>query len=1490
MCGKVPPHPANSEMPCISLPRGANLINNQSLQLNHMNNWPNSKPSPIRKICLALLLFVAPSLPFLAPPVHAQTPITFFNNGTNWTVNQSGLSSANITDNVFHGTDGNGGEAVSAWYNHPVYIDGFIATFTYQDVGGAPGDNADGATFDLQEYGPSFLGSTGGALAVNGLSPSANWEFNLYSPNGIGAIFHTDGAAYGYAGTGSVNVSSGDPIQVTIVYTPGGAVRETLVDTATSSTFVTNYNIGDLVLLLGDSLATVGFTSTDGGVSSVQTISNFSFTSATNLMNQGGAVASSYPPQGSALPGLHSVQVNFNQAVTGVTAADLLINNAPATNVTAYLPWLYVFDFPEPAMGSVTVGWATNASILSLAGATNMALGGGWGYTLDRLLPPANVEISEFMAANNATLLDSFGDSSDWIELYNGTASPIDLAGWSLTTQATNLMQWTLPDYVLASGDFLVVFASGRNLTAVTNELHTNFKLPAAGSFLALVDPQTNLVSAFAPQYPPQTTDVSYGVDPVLTGDIGYYTIPTPDNPNVPAGPGFTAEPAFSQPGGTFVSAFYLTVTDATPNAVIRYTTDQTLPTDQSPVLAGPLPINSSVEVRTRAFAAGWLPGPIHSESYIQLASAVATQTSGLPAVIIYNFGAGTPDPTEGVADQFANFSFYEPTNGVTCLTNAPTLSARAGFHVHGSSTRYFTKQAWTVEFWDELNNSTDCAPLELPAGKDWVFYAPDLFEPVLIHNPLAYQLSRDIGRYASHTKMMEVYINTTGGPVSASDYNGIYVLEEKIKRATNRVDISKLNVDDNTLPNITGGYMLAIDRLGVGDSGLSAAGQVMEYGDPEESDILTPERAPEQAYIQNYMNQFYAALNSKAYTNPETGYPAYIDVDSWIDHHILNVVTFNVDALRLSAYFYKPRQGNLVFGPVWDFDRSQGSTDGRDFNPYVWRAMTQDGGTDFFNYIWWGQMFTDPDFWQKWIDRYEDLRQGMLSTNHIYADIDTLVAQVSSEEPREIARWPGWTTPRSGTFSYGSGFSYTFPGTYAGEVTFLKQWYADRLQFIDTNLLAKPTLVSNVVTGSSAVTVTMTAPAGATIYYTVDGTDPRLSGGAISPSARVYASPVAISSNTLVHARALNLNHSNLTGANNPPISSPWSGITVSTLGLVTTPSAVAYSVPGSVYAQNFDSLPAPGTNSVNADNPVTINGVTYFLGNPYGFGLPVDSSGTMLDADGLGLSNSLAGWYGLADPTASVGTRFGATDGDQTTGGQISFGLPNGTNRALGLLATSSTGYTAFGLKLLNGTSQTLNRITLQYTGELWRQSNLPKTIEFYYLVDPTATNAFSTNATAFLPALNVSFPTLSTNVGGDAVDGTAAANQTPLGVSFQAITNWPPGAALWLVWEMASPTGKSQGLAIDNLTFSAVNSSSFTNQPALSIQGAGGAGSSRNTFVISWPEVGVSYRLLSTTNLTLPGTWGQASGTATESNGVFYLNMPLTNTAQFFRLVTP
>jgi hypothetical protein len=321
-----------------------------------------------------------------------------------------------------------------------------------------------------------------------------------------------------------------------------------------------------------------------------------------------------------------------------------------------------------------------------------------------------------------------------------------------------------------------------------------------------------------------------------------------------------------------------------------------------------------------------------------------------------------------------------------------------------------------------------------------------------------------------------------------------------------------------------------------------------------------------------------------------------------------------------------------------------------------------------------------------------------------------------------------------------------------------------------------------------------------------------------------------------------------------------------------VTNPSSfIAYTSPGAVYTQTFDSLPDPGAVSVNTANPVTINGVIYSLANPFGFADAVVSSG---NSGGLGIAE-LAGWYG----SGALASKFGATDGDQTTGGQISFGLPGSSNRALGLLATSSTGSTAFGAKFMNQTAQNLDSINVQVTGELWRQSNLPKILECDYFIDPTGTAPLSTSQTALLPGLNVGFAVSAAAVGGVAVDGTAGLNQTNLSVANQLIVNWPPGAALWLVWQMTDPTGKAQGLAIDNLSFSATGQATALPIP-LSFQ------TTPTNLMLSWTgAAGLTYQVEYKDDLAAPawtvlgspvtGTGAELSFTSdfTQSSRRFY-----------------
>ena len=213
------------------------------------------------------------TLVLFAPAVRAG--IVGFNDGVGWTGNNNGTGGPAFSGSLTL-TDGGFNEARSAFYNTAQSIGNWSATFTYQAVLPSGIGLADGVTFMLQNQGLTALGSTGGGLGMAGITPSAEVEFNVYSGHTIGTAFETNGAnSQSYTATGAVNLASGDPIQVSLIYSDSH-LTETLKDLTTSATFSTSYTT-NLASVLGSGTAFVGFTGGAGGGSSVQVISNFAF-------------------------------------------------------------------------------------------------------------------------------------------------------------------------------------------------------------------------------------------------------------------------------------------------------------------------------------------------------------------------------------------------------------------------------------------------------------------------------------------------------------------------------------------------------------------------------------------------------------------------------------------------------------------------------------------------------------------------------------------------------------------------------------------------------------------------------------------------------------------------------------------------------------------------------------------------------------------------------------------------------------------------------------------------------------------------------------------------------------------------------------------------------------------------------------------------------------------------------------------------------------
>jgi hypothetical protein len=145
----------------------------------------------------------------------------------------------------------------------------------------------------------------------------------------------------------------------------------------------------------------------------------------------------------------------------------------------------------------------------------------------------SHLVISEFMARNSSTLMDKDNESSDWLEIYNPTDTTVNMDGWSLTDNDSNLTMWQFPNGLqIKAGEFQVVFASGKNILD-PNELHTNFELDQDGDYLALVANDGNtIVHEYTPEYPTQLADISYGLAQyattlVPTGATASYHVPT---------------------------------------------------------------------------------------------------------------------------------------------------------------------------------------------------------------------------------------------------------------------------------------------------------------------------------------------------------------------------------------------------------------------------------------------------------------------------------------------------------------------------------------------------------------------------------------------------------------------------------------------------------------------------------------------------------------------------------------------------------------------------------------------------------------------------------------------------------------------------------------------------------------------------------------------------------------------------------------------------
>lgn len=773
--------------------------------------------------------------------------------------------------------------------------------------------------------------------------------------------------------------------------------------------------------------------------------------------------------------------------------------------------------------------------------------------------------ISEFLADNQDGLEDEDLDHPDWIEVCNGSGSVANLAGWFLTDEETNLVKWAFPARTVEPYACLVVFASGKNRTNGAT-LHTNFRLAKAGGYLALVKPDgTNIATEI--RYDPQAEDVSFGwLGPNWTP--GYLQAPSPGALNT--GPQAEGPPAadarFDPPGGIITNP--VTVVILAPlesNAVVRYTTDFSEPTANSPIYTNPFTVSGSATIRARVFAPGHLPGDIANCHFIRLGGNVQNYRgrgqafhSTLPVLLLESFGVNvdaTTDPNSARPFRLTYAALFDTNQqGVAALDAPPSFLGRGGTHVRGQSSANFLQKSYAWELWrDSQDVDRDASLLGMPADSDWILYGP-FNDKALFRNLLVYQAMFELNGpgSAARGRLVEVFFNQNDATLDYEDYRGVYVLMEKLKRGEGRIAIQKLNdsVTDTNL--ITGGYLFAKDK-----GPFSAAFTVSSSAawGSQTFDVHEPD-APNAAqlnYLRGYMAAFDTALNSASFTNPLTGYAPHIEPRTFMDNHLFVEIMRQEDGYRLSTYYTKDRGGKVRALPIWDYNLSLGNTADRDpSGQRLYAGQEAAEGwyyqrlVDFnqpYNYPYYPRLFQDPEFVQAYWDRYWQLRRGWFATSNVLARIDRLVSQLAGDRPewvgngvgtwpdnapnvenpagRHFARWQNL-----GHYDWPNPAGYADRRTYADEVNLVKRWLAQRLDWIDSQSLATLAVsvpqppefgpASGFVAVEAGVAITNPNPAGGDVFYTMDGPDPRQPGGAADPAAAMAEASVTTATDLL--------------------------------------------------------------------------------------------------------------------------------------------------------------------------------------------------------------------------------------------------------------------------------------------------------------------------------------------------------------------------------------
>ncbi len=782
--------------------------------------------------------------------------------------------------------------------------------------------------------------------------------------------------------------------------------------------------------------------------------------------------------------------------------------------------------------------------------------------------------ISEFLASNDNGFTNDNGNQSDWIEIYNAGDASINLVGYTLTDDANETDKWTFPSVTLNAGSYLVVNADDDAAPTTGIQLYTGFKLSASGEYVGLYDSFGNVVSEFLAggvDYPPQFTDVSYGVrfDTGNFDQLSYFATPTPGSTNTNPVNGMVDRVTVSEPAGFHSAAFDVTLSSTTPGATIRYTLDGSTPSATNGTLyTSPITISSTSTLRTIATKANYLNVPDRTTSYIFIDDVVNQSLNGAaPAGWPTTWGANDVDygidpdviATEGlqtIKDALVSIPTWSVTTDLDNLFDATDgiyanaqqrgiawerpasvelinpdgsegFQVNAGLRIKGAYSRRpeNPKHSFKIYMRSEYGDSELNYPvhgdegvdtfkrLDLRTAQNWSWAFNGTTSAQFVEDELARENLKDLGQPYTRSVWFHLYLN--------GQYWGIFQTQERH--------------DDNFAASYFGGdpddYDVIKARPGtneVVDGTFDAYERLFQQAIALDADGSTPNFVNHDAYMRAQ------GLNPDGTRN--TNYEVLLDVDNLIDYMTVQLLGGNRDG-PIGMYSNPANSGLNNFFTIRDRTGDQGFLFFAHDSEHMLRDVNEDrigpfNHSNFDQAVFFNpqtlhqKLMANAEYRIAFADNVQEhfFNGGTLSAQAQIEKMYELAAEIDTAIYAESARWGDAkvTNPR-------------LRATWLARLADLENNYFHQRQavvlqqFRDAIIENRDAFGNYTIEEEAALFPWLDAPeyfvegaeqsgglfdvgdelqiaaSDGVIYYTLDGSDPRLLGGGISPDASIY-------------------------------------------------------------------------------------------------------------------------------------------------------------------------------------------------------------------------------------------------------------------------------------------------------------------------------------------------------------------------------------------------